>query len=292
MLAAILCGVVVLCLRDLSSSNNDMQEKLANTVNQWIGKQLNLPSDIGFFTTNGDTLDTHFPREKFTVLRYIGKDGCTSCRMHLARYSDILSELVDSAKRNIGFVCIINPPDISETRRLLKRENTSNLTIWIDETDTLNRLNQFPETESLQTFLLDHNNRILAIGDPAVNPRIMRLYTQILGKDSINSAQSPHTQLLAENTEIDLGVVSLSDTVYHSVLIRNIGKSRFVLNKVLTSCDCTMATLSASSIPPGESATLFIQFSESETIGDFYRTISIFGNTDMELLIELYGKVV
>lgn len=271
---------------------NNPQEEINRLVNEWIGKTLILPDSVGKCTTKGDSIDIISSTDCFKIVRYIGKDGCTSCRLHLNRYPEILRILEDSAMCNVEFVCIVNPADVNELRRILYRENYAGLTICIDETDTLNKINQFPQIEKLQTFLLDKNNKVLAIGDPAINPRVMRLYTQILSNDTINPARLPYTILSAENNEIQIGKVAAGDTIHIPVKVKNVGHNEFILDKVVTSCDCTTAELSSESIAPGESAMLTIHFSESDAIGDFYRVVDIFGNTEQELSIEFYGTVI
>lgn len=285
-LLALLAGV--LFFRS-PSTYNDERDRIATVVEQWIGKTLTLPHDVGWLTTNGDTIDASFPTTKFTILRYISKEGCTSCRLHLDRYADILTTLSKSAKSDVGFVCIVNPNDINELRRLLRRDNYAALTIWIDEADTLNKINQFPEMEALHTFLIDNDHKIIAIGDPAVNPRLTTHFAALLSNDTINQAHLPKTLLTSDSEELMLGKVQINDTIRCSVKITNIGRAKFVVDKVITSCDCTKAGLSSDTIPPGCSATLNIQFSDDKELGEFYRTVSLFGNTDDVLTIELTG---
>lgn len=268
------------------------QRQVEKWINYWLNRYMGTPLNTGFFTTNGDSINSYFPMEHFKILRYVGKEGCSSCKLHLSRYPEILKELSDSAKCEVGFVCIINPSDMAEIRRILRRDNYAGLTMWIDETDTINSINQFPQIEALQTFLLDKDNKVLAIGDPAVNPRVMRLYTQILSNDTINPARLPYTILSVENNEIQIGKVAAGDTIHIPVRVKNVGHNEFILDKVITSCDCTTAELSTKSIAPGESAMLTILFSESDAIGDFYRVVDIFGNTEQELSIEFYGTVI
>lgn len=291
--AIIMVFIVMLFVALFSNkSHKDSIGNIDGLVSDWIGRTLILPDSVGKFTTNGDSLDTYFPKERFKVVRYISKEGCSSCKMHLSRYPEILKELSDSAKCEVGFVCIVNPADTNEIRRILRRDNYAGLTMWIDETDTINSMNQFPEIDALQTFLLDKDNKVLAIGDPAVNPRVMRLYTQILTSDTINPARLPYTSLSVENEEIRIGNVVVGDTSHIYVAVRNIGQNEFVLDKVITSCDCTTAELTPERIAPGEKAMLTIHFSESNAVGDFYRVVDIFGNIEHELSIELSGTVI
>lgn len=271
---------------------DDKSEELANIVNDWIGKELYLPDNVGRFTTNGDSSDMFFPKEKFTILRYIDKKGCTTCRLHLNIYPGILSELSDSANCKVGFVCIINPMNMKEIRSILHSENSAGLTMWIDETDTLNAINHFPDIDALRTFLIDDKHRVLAVGDPAINPRVMKLFNKIITNDTINTAHAAITKLSVEQEEIQLGNVAAGDTITRSVILQNVGAREYILDKVVTSCDCTTAELSPERIAPGGRATLRIRFSESEATGDFFRTIDVFGNTSSPVTIELSGKII
>ncbi len=290
----ILCVVVGLYLTYIGHRNDkgsDDREAIEQVVNYWSGREVITPLNIGYFTVDGRADNANYPSEKFKILRYVGKEGCSSCKLHLSRYPEILRALSDSAKCEVGFVCIVNPADMAEIRRILRRDNYAGLTMWIDEVDTINTINHFPEIEALQTFLLDKDNKVLAIGDPAVNPRVMRLYAQILTNDTINPARLPNTALSVEKEEIKLGKVAAGDTVHVSVAVKNIGQVDFILDKVVTSCDCTTAELIPERIAPGENAMLTIHFSEPEAVGDFFRTVNIFGNTG-EVLIEINGTVI
>ena len=166
--------------------------------------------------------------------------------------------------------------------------------MWIDEADSLNRLNGFPEIGALQTFLVDGENRVLAIGDPAVNPRVMELFVDVLRSDSIRARgrqREALTRLVADAEELELGTVAAADTARCRFVVRNVGEVDFVAEGVVSSCDCTRGRLSADTIRPGGEATLEVEFSEAEAVGDFVRTVSVFGNTPRELTVEITGTV-
>ena len=287
-------GLLILLKKRMSSNKDEVGDNIANTVNEWIGKQLSLPTDIGYFTTNGDSVNATFPAEEFKVIRYIGKQACTTCRLHLKLYPTLLAEMSEHAGCPVGFVCIVNSADMKELRRTLRRENRHGLTMWIDEADSLNRLNGFPKIGALQTFLVDGENRVLAIGDPAVNPRVMELFVDVLRSDSIRARgrqREALTRLVADAEERELGTVAAGDTARCRFVVRNVGEVDFVAEGVVSSCDCTRGRLSADTIRPGGEAMLEVEFSEAEAVGDFVRTVSVFGNTSRELTVEITGTV-
>ena len=195
MLGIIACALAIILVKQKSSTKVDNTDEVAitaATVRAWRGKELIFPSGVGYFTTNGDSINSSFPTEEFKIVRYIDKKGCSRCRLLLGRYPNIIADLSDTLGAAVGFVCIMNPIDMDEIRWILRRDNQAGLTMWIDEADSLNRLNGFPEIGALQTFLVDGENRVLAIGDPAVNPRVMQLFVDVLRSDSIRERGRYH----------------------------------------------------------------------------------------------------
>lgn len=277
-----------------SRQNDDttkMHEYVEDLVSQWVGKELNLDRSLGYFTTDGDSGKVLFPRANFFILRYIGPSDCTPCRLHLRRYPRILKTLSDSAQTEIGFICIINSSDIEEVNRTLRSENMSNLSMWIDTNDTLNKINHFPEIEKLQTFLVDRNHKVLAVGDPAINPGVMEHYLRVLTNGTINPKSLPKTILQSSQYSIDLGNVVRGDTAVCNFVITNVGTSDFMLDEIISSCDCTVASIDNYKLVPGDSTILTVRFSETEEVGPFYRLISIFGNLEEELTFEITGTL-
>lgn len=59
------------------------------------------------------------------------------------------------------------------------KKNGFDYPVCIDENDKLNRLNHFPSDMAFQTFLLDKDNKVLAMGNPILNPKIKELYLKL-----------------------------------------------------------------------------------------------------------------
>ena len=60
--------------------------------------------------------------------------------------------------------------------------------VCIDEEDSLNKLNSFPSDMAFQTFLLDKDNKVKAIGNPVHNPKINRKHKDITdGKEILQA---------------------------------------------------------------------------------------------------------
>jgi hypothetical protein len=65
-----------------------------------------------------------------------------------------------------------------------------NYPVFIDKKNGINQLNNFPQQQEYQCFLLDKNNKILFLGNPSINPNIWELYKRyILDKDKDKDKQ-------------------------------------------------------------------------------------------------------
>ena len=279
----------------LENKNEERRQRseAESIVNSWLGKVISIDTTVGFITEKGDSIDADMPDADFRLIRYIGGDDCTSCRMHLHKYNEALRTLSDSAGTEVDFLCIICPNNLDELRRILKTENRSNLKILVDSRDSLNRLNSFPEVDGLRTFLVDRNNRVLGVGDPAVNPRIMRLYTSILTSDSIRQQRSrPLTNLVMYPAFMKIGRIAAGDSVVGEFHVGNYGDEPFVLDALVPSCECVTAVLSSDTIAPHNEAIMRVVFREDEPIGSFERTVEIIGNIDPGFTLSITGNVV
>lgn len=276
-------------VKDEADSSNEL---IFETLDEWLNKEIALDFNIGYFTSNGvDTIERIPVSNKFKILRYIDRNGCTLCRLQMQKYFEILKELEDSAKTNIGYYCIVASDDVDKLSTLINLSPIK-LPIWVDPTDSLNRKYSFPSAYGLQTFLLDVNNRVLAVGDPVGNPLVKELYFDIITNDSINCSLAPRTELKIEIKELFLGVITRGDSVNVSFAVKNIGENDFVSKGVSTSCDCTTAILRSETIKPGETAMIDVTFIEKNQLGDFFRTITLYGNINRDCTFEISGTVV
>lgn len=62
----------------------------------------------------------------------------------------------------------------------MARVDHFNWPVIYDKEGRLDSLNHFPANPAFQTFLLDVDNKVLAIGDPVKNRAVRKLYNRIL----------------------------------------------------------------------------------------------------------------
>lgn len=111
-------------------------------------------------------------------------------------------------------------------------------------------------------------------------------------KDSnISFADEPLIEF--ENVEYDFDTVVKGKTQEGVFLVKNIGKSPLVINKVETSCGCTVPTWTSRPIMPGEKSKIEVKYNATIE-GDFRKTIVVRSNAanSSRTLVHIRGVVV
>ena len=155
----------ILLITAFFSCDNEQKEKekqILQLVNEWQGKQIVFPENTVFTRYLTDTTNYQIPQSEYKVLIYVDSIGCTSCKLQLHKWKELI-EYTDSVTQNkVPFLFFFHPKDAKEIRYLLKRDGFDR-PICIDLDDRLNKLNKFPADMTFQTFLLDKNNKVTVL---------------------------------------------------------------------------------------------------------------------------------
>ncbi|KKB54443.1 hypothetical protein HMPREF1212_00156 [Parabacteroides sp. HGS0025] len=268
--------IILVLLPIFFSCKNEQKEKekhIAQLVNEWQGKQIVFPENIIFTRYLTDTTDYQIPQSEYKVLVYVDSIGCTSCKLQLHKWKELI-DYTDSVTQNkVPFLFFFHPKDAKEIRYLLKRDGFDR-PICIDLDDRLNKLNKFPADMTFQTFLLDKNNKVSVLGNPVHNTAVKDLYLkQITGKDNPNK-NIPKTIAEASQTEIDFGTFDKSETKETTIEVKNTGDSPLVIVDVSTTCGCTVATYNKRPAKPEETLRVEIKMTPKDT-GFFDEVVTI-----------------
>ena len=274
----------------LTSCKENKKEEVARLVQEWQGKEIVFPKNITFTQFVTDTVDYQIPQSDYKVLIYVDSTGCTSCKLQLPKWKELIAYTDSVTGNNIPFLFFFQSKDDKELRYILKRDNF-NRPVCIDRNNELDKLYHFPQNISFQTFLLDKDNRVVVIGNPILNLAVKDLYLkQITGIQ--NKETLTVTTLEPEKTEYDLGTVLNGTTKEQTVTIRNVGTNVFKLKDFTTSCDCTEATCEWKELQPGENGIITVSY-KAEQPGDFLRTVDIYGNIpNKSLTLNFIGTVI
>ena len=278
------------CLLTASCSESD-KERLSRLVKEWEGKEILFPAHSTFTIQGKDTVDFEFGNAEYKVVTYIDSVGCTSCKLQLSRWKEFMAEVDSLPHGNVPFLFYFHPKDMKELRYITRREACVYPGCF-DGKDDFNRLNNFPSEMMFQTFLLDKENRVIAIGNPVQNPKVKELYLNLIkGREKTNSLEKL-TTVSIDATVINLGSFPMSDKQERSFALTNTGNTLLVVQDIVTSCGCTKVEYSKEPVRPGETRKVKVIY-EAEESGYFNKVITIFCNVKKSpLRLKLEGKAV
>lgn len=260
-------------------------------VGEWVGRTLIIPDEL-IFKIGDIAIDPDTDNADYRIVSYVDSTGCTSCRLKLQLWNKLIGEFKAIDTADIDFLTIINTSNEREISYLLKRDDFLH-EVSIDRDNLFDQVNRLPEDHEYHTFLLDSDNRILAIGNPVNNPKIKELYKRIVtGRLQGDELQVSSSVQLCKNNTKPLGVIGINDTVTVSFEIDNQDSVAYSIQDMIPSCDCTVAMSSDSVILPGEKITISIEYLTDSIPGRFSRYVDVYFNEkeDPERLI-IYGVV-
>lgn len=271
-----LCLLIVLAI--FSSCKESEKDKIARLVEEWEGKEIFFPAHSIFTIQGKDTVNISLADANYKVVTYIDSVGCTSCKLQLPRWKQFMQEVDSTMNNNIPFAFYFHPKDMKELRYITRRDAFT-YPVCFDEKDDFNALNHFPSEMTFQTFLLDKDNKVVAIGNPVHNPKVKELYLRVLTGDKSQKAKTPITKVSLEATSIDFGSFPQQEKQERKFTLVNTGEDLLVIYDVISSCDCTKVNYSKEGIRPGEKTELTITY-EAEKAEHFSKTVTVYCNAN------------
>lgn len=280
----LLSAFLAVCVSCRESRHNQMER----LVQEWNGKEIRFPSHPVFTRFVTDTVPYRIPKTDYKVVVFVDSVGCISCKLQLPKWKEFMHEVDSLCEGKVSFVFFFQSADVKELRYILRRDGFS-LPVCIDADDSFNSLNHFPGEMMFQTFLVDSENRVKVIGNPIHNLSVKELYLKEL--TGMKSNPLPVTTVHSDSVEYHYGTVGENQTESRKVVLHNTGKEVFRIKGVTTSCDCMTVEYGWDEIQPGESAVLTVKY-KAEEPGDFWRTITIYGNIpDQSITLDFWGIV-
>lgn len=264
----------------LISCKESRQDRIANLVKEWSGKTIRFPNTMCFTSYGNDTVLVKHARERlpYTILNYVDTIGCISCKLQLPRWKEMIREIDSMYPQRVNCLMVFNPKEKRKFIQYLKNNHFDAL-VYIDEKDSLNYLNNFLQHDHFHTFLLDKDDKIIAIGNPVFEPRVKDLYFNIIsGNTTFTSVDKQIlTTVSLSKDKIDLGDFSWDKREEVEVIVANVGKIPLVINDATTSCGCITVQYTKDPVRPGESIVLKINY-KADHSGHFNKTITVYCN--------------
>lgn len=272
-----------------SSCKESEKDKIARLVKEWEGKEILFPAHSVFTVQGKDTVDFSFADADYKVVTYIDSVGCTSCKLQLPRWKEFMHEVDSMINSKVPFVFYFHPKDMKELRYITRRDAFV-YPVCFDETDDFNAFNQFSGEMTFQTFLLDKDNKVVAIGNPVHNPKVKELYLRLMTGNKSSVKKAPITEVSPDTQSIDFGSFPQADRQERKFTITNTGKHVLVIFDVITSCGCTKVEYSKEGVRPGEKTELTVIY-EAEKAEHFSKTITIYCNaSNSPLRVKITGE--
>lgn len=271
----------------LASCQESREEAMHRLVSEWSGKEIKFPARSVFTIQGKDTVDWEFSNADYKVVTYIDSVGCTSCKLQLPRWKKLVAEVDSLMNGRVPFLFYFHPKDMKELSYLLRRDRFT-YPVCFDERDGLNRLNQFPMDMTFQTFLLDKDNKVVAMGNPIHNPKVKELYLGLITGSRSSKSSGQTTQVSVNQTELDFGNFPKEEKQERSFVLTNTGKGLLVIQDITTSCGCTKVEYSKEPVRPGETLEVKVIY-EAEKAGYFRKIVTVYSNAE-ELPLRLTVK--
>lgn len=283
-------GIFILLLLILISCSNRNDSNITSLLKEWEQKEILFPKKIYFTTMLKDTIYYNLNSE-YKILTYVDSIGCTSCKLQLPAWDILIKEIDSLYVDKVNFVFVFSPHRIKEIHHAILTSNF-NYPVCVDDLDSITKLNNFPSDSRFHTFLLDRNNKVMAIGNPIQNPRIKELYWNIISGrlDSSLLDNQPLTTVSLSSSQIEMGNFSWEKEQEVEFEICNTGEIPLVINDVITSCGCVTAKYVKKPFNPHEIAKMKIIY-KSERPERFDKTITVYCNaSNAPLRVEVTGN--
>ena len=279
---------LIMCVWMLASCEESREEAMLRLVNEWNGKEIKLPVHSVFTIQGKDTVDFEFGNANYKVITYIDSVGCTSCKLQLPRWKKLVGEVDSITNGSVPFLFYFHPKDMKELRYLTRRDDFK-YPVCFDEKDELNRLNRFPSDMTFQTFLLDKDNKVVAMGNPVLNPKIKDLYLDVIKEKKDTGQATNVTSASVNQTVLDFGSFPQLEKQEKSFVLTNTGNGLLVIQDIITSCGCTKVEYSKEPVRPGGTLEVKVIY-EAEKAEHFNKTVTVFCNTkDSPLRLTVKG---
>ena len=261
----------------LLSCMDSREKEVMTLLNEWVGKEILYPKNLLICNdSSGNSLES-----KYKVFIYTDSLGCVSCKLNLAKWRTFISMVDSVAPGNVRALFVFQPKRINELRMLLKNENFS-YSLYIDKDDQFNKLNHFPSKMEFQTFLLDKDNKVLAIGNPVLNPKVKELYLKIIqGKPLQDDSKDKQvmTTVSLESTVLSMGDFSWQEERQGTFRLKNTGEKPLVIQDIVTSCGCLTVDYSQEPVMPGKEAVLRMTY-KADSPGYFNKVVTVYYNVE------------
>jgi hypothetical protein len=113
----------------------------------------------------------------FIFYPYIDSAGCTSCRLQLGKWRNLIESADTLFSKKPEFILVFQTKHNGEIEiKQLMRQNGFGYAVFLVADYKTVLLNSFPKEQEYRCFLLDGGNKVVMVGNPVLNRGIWELY--------------------------------------------------------------------------------------------------------------------
>lgn len=274
---------------------------ITSIVEEWNQKKIQIPESLNFKSCGQDIDGLKVLNHKFKILYYLDSLGCTTCRLQLLEWKSYM-KLCKSRGYDVGFLFVVEVKKVEEFESKLNMHHFTYPIVY-DPNGEFDKINKLPKDERFRTFLLDDENRVVLIGSPIKNKKIMKLYESVLGDGKIrkseqndkttnNKSINKSTTIELSKDYVNLGKFSSQTTKHTTFNLKNTGNYPLLIQEVSTSCGCTIAKYDKKPVLAGQTTSIILDY-KPNSLGYFHKTADVICNVpEGYVRLKISGEVV
>ena len=133
-----LCGaycqyVMIFLLLLCSCKEERRKQRIQQVVAEWTGKEILFPNGIRCQSLDTDIPCSDFSSQNYKILLYVDSAGCSSCRLKLAEWKQLIAEADSLFAGEVDFLFFFQPKKQNEKElQFLFRQNGFQHPVFID----------------------------------------------------------------------------------------------------------------------------------------------------------------
>ena len=269
----VLCGLIF-CLFCLLACYNKPAD-IKGTLQEWLGKEILFP------VNDSINYEDMFIEWDYAVVSYLDSAGCFDCKLNFRKWKEVMMELRESGNKKIGCLLILQSPYTDRIASFMKWDRYED-PVYFDEENSFCKLNKLPSENMFHTYLLSKDHRIVAIGNPVLNPKVKELYQKIIqGKplQDKDDKKKVQTTVSLDTTALSLGKFPWQEGQQTTFRLKNTGEKPLVIQDVVTSCGCLTVDYPQEPVQPGKEAVLRMTY-KADNPGYFNKAATVYCNAE------------
>lgn len=279
--------IYVVMLFFFFSCKGSVEKKITDIVSYWQNREVIFPKDTSFvsYSRKFGERKVHLQKGEYTILNYADSTGCMSCKLQLPDWSEFINFVDSLSNGTVPFVFVFQSNAKNDMIHFLEKVGFD-YPVYIDENNNFDKLNKFPTEMELQTFLLDSNNRVVAMGNPVHNHKVKELYLDIIQGRKIEREKEKtiRTEVNVDKSYINMGSFGWQEEQKVVFALTNTGSRPLIIENINTSCGCTSVEYSKEPVRPGDSVNLNVTY-KADHPEYFDKTITVYCNSESSPII-------